>query len=171
MTNTSISAASIAMLALSLKHCWAVQAHRAANLAYLSFTILPPTDLPCLSFSIAHSIFLPSPRPGVPLGAEAICGGGGRTSAQEQQADDGQQLSGGTLCGSLLLSTLGEWKGQRRQCFLYIFYSLKKKNGLLLILSPGVKKGQQEETKHVVETDKREEQEGGWDTIVLLCLH
>lgn len=28
----------------------------------------------------------PSPRPGVPLGAEAICGGGGRPSAQEQQA-------------------------------------------------------------------------------------
>lgn len=50
----------------------------------------------------------PSCRPGVPLGAEALCGGGGRALAQEQPTDDRQQCPGGILCGGLLLCTLGE---------------------------------------------------------------
>lgn len=71
--------------------------------------------LPIFPFPLPPSTFLLSPRPGVPLGAEAICGGGGRASAQEQQADNRQQLSGGTLRGSVLLCTLGECREQRRR--------------------------------------------------------
>lgn len=59
-------------------------------------------------FFFTPSTFLLSTRLGVSLGTEAICGGGGRAAAEEQQADNRQQLSGGTLCGSVLLSTLGE---------------------------------------------------------------
>lgn len=49
---------------------------------------------------------------------------------------------------------------------------------LCFILSLGEKKGQrqqsgaeQEATEQLVETDKREEQEGGGDSIVCVCLH
>lgn len=52
----------------------------------------------------------PSPRPGVPLGPETVRRGGGRTSTQEQQTDDRHQRSGRTLCGRVLLSTLGEYR-------------------------------------------------------------
>lgn len=50
----------------------------------------------------------PSCRPGVPLGAEALCGGGVRALAQEQPTDGRQQCPGGVLRGGLLLRTLGE---------------------------------------------------------------
>lgn len=68
---------------------------------------------------LSHYNFLPSPRPGVPLGTEAICRGGGGAFAEEQQADNRQQLSGGTLCGSVLLSTLGEYRKERRRFSFY----------------------------------------------------
>lgn len=69
------------------------------------------------------STFLLSPRPGVPLGTEAICGGGGRAAAEEQQADNRQQLSGGPLCGSVLLSTLGE--SRKEETFFSFFFSFR----------------------------------------------
>lgn len=50
----------------------------------------------------------PSCRPGVPLGAKALCGGGVRALAQEQPTDHRQHCPGGILCGGLLLCTLGE---------------------------------------------------------------
>lgn len=75
-----------------------------------------------LSLLTAPSTFLP--RPGVPLGAKAICRGGGRASAQEQQADNRQQLSGGTLRGSVFLGTLGECRqrGWRGPCFFFVTF-------------------------------------------------
>lgn len=76
---------------------------------YPSF--LPNTKPSPLPYPLFPSV-LPL-RPGVPLGAQALCGGGGRPSAQEQQADDRHQLPGGPLCGSVLLSTLGKWWGGR----------------------------------------------------------
>lgn len=98
-----------------------LQLHRRARLIFY----LPLTD----SFLFHPSLLfapLPSPRPGVPLGAKAICRGGGRASAQEQQADGRRHLSGGTLRGSVLLGTLGEYRKQRkrtkRSMFLFYFW-------------------------------------------------
>lgn len=68
-------------------------------------------------FFFTPSTFLPSTRLGVSLGTEAICRGGGRAAAKEQQADNRQQLSGGTLCGSVLLSTLGESRKEEMENF------------------------------------------------------
>lgn len=118
------------MLAFSSVTCYAfIQPHRASmavdssSSCFLIFFLCmilfsPPLHL---SLSIARPTFLPSPRPGVPLGTKAICRGGGRASAQEQQADDGQQLSGGTLRGSVFLSTLGEYRKERRRTKFFRF--------------------------------------------------
>lgn len=54
-----------------------------------------------------------SGRTWVPLGTKAFCRGRSRTSAEKQQTDDRQQLSGRTLRGSLLLCTLGEHREER----------------------------------------------------------
>lgn len=118
------------------------------------------------------STFLLSPRPGVPLGTEAICGGGGRAAAEEQQADNRQQLSGGPLCGSVLLSTLGESRKEetffsffsfRFLCFFFLVFEALREN-----LPAESSRTEQEGT---AETDKRREQEGAGASIVLLCLH
>lgn len=85
------------------------------------FPILFPRRIFFLS-PLFSSTFLLSPRPGVPLGTEAICGGGGRAAAEEQQADNRQQLSGGPLCGSVLLSTLGESRKEETQILFFFFF-------------------------------------------------
>lgn len=113
------------ILAFSSNQCHAATL-RAASMAIISRF---PSHV---SPFFAPSAFLPSLRPGVPLGPEAICGGGGRTSAQEQQTDNRQQLSGGTLCGSVFLSTLGEWREDKEDpiFFSFLFFSY---SGLLTL--------------------------------------
>lgn len=100
------------------------------------------------------------------MGAKAICRGGGRASAQEQQADNRQQLSGGTLCGRVLLSALGECRERRL------------KGAVIVLLRPPItvktptlvrRKGcraEQEEAEQLVETDRREKQASGGNPIV-----
>lgn len=63
----------------------------------------------CDSNDSHASVLVTSRRSGVPLGAEAVCGGGGWTLAQEQPTDNRQQCPGGILRGGLLLCTLGEF--------------------------------------------------------------
>lgn len=76
------------------------------------------------------------------MGAKAICGGGGRASSQEQQADNRQQLSGGTLRGSVLLSTLGEYREQskrRKRTLIFTFLaSLLCQNTDTLVRRKGI---------------------------------
>lgn len=108
----------------------------------------------CLSFSMPSSPFwLPPPlslsRSGVPLGAKAIRRGGGRAPAEEQQADDRQQLSGGTLRGSLLLSTLGECR-QRGRAGPWLFNFSRPRVAVKT-------RGHQREERAAEATDKREE--------------
>lgn len=113
------------ILAFSSNQCHAATL-RAASMAIISRS---PSHV---SPFFAPSAFLPSLRPGVPLGPEAICGGGGRTSAQEQQTDNRQQLSGGTLCGSVFLSTLGEWREDKEDP-IFFFFSFFSYSGLLTL--------------------------------------
>lgn len=115
---------------------------------------------PFLCFSL-HPIritpFCALLRPGVPLGAEAVCGGGGRASAQEQQADNRQQLSGGALRGSVFLSTLGECRKDKENLSFYF-------PGLLILckcLQISVGRGI---------NDKKEMQEGGGDSVVFVYI-
>ena len=108
------------MLAFCLKHCCIyAQPDRTGCKAVVSLSFFSNV------FPVPHSAFPSSPRSGVPLGAKAICGGGSWASAEEQQADNRQQLPGGTLCGSLLLCTLGEYR-KNRDFFLRfsLFWSL-----------------------------------------------
>lgn len=104
----------------------------------------------------APSASLPSLRPGVPLGPEAVCGGGGRTSAQEQQTDNRQQLSGGTLCGSVFLSTLGECREEKKRTKRtpLPFYFSPLYSGLLTLKTLRHQRKAQQQDK--AETDKRE---------------
>lgn len=133
-------------------------------------------SLPYFFFSpLFSSTFLLSPRPGVPLGTEAICGGGGRAAAEEQQADNRQQLSGGPLCGSVLLSTLGESRKEETQILFFFFFFFQVSVVFFLVFEalrenlPA--ESSRTEQEGTAETDKRREQEGAGASIVLLCLH
>lgn len=151
------------ILAFSSNQCHAATL-RAASMAIISRF---PSHV---SPFFAPSAFLPSLRPGVPLGPEAICGGGGRTSAQEQQTDNRQQLSGGTLCGSVFLSTLGEWREDKEDpiFFSFLFFSLfRAPDSVKTLRHQRKKSGSSTAEQEEAETDKREER----DSIVFDCLH
>lgn len=152
------------ILAFSSNQCHAAPL-RAASMAIISRF---PSHV---SPFFAPSAFLPSLRPGVPLGPEAICGGGGRTSAQEQQTDNRQQLSGGTLCGSVFLSTLGEWREDKEDpiffFFSFFFFLFRAPDSVNTLRHQRKKSDSSTAEQEEAETDKREER----DSIVFDCLH
>lgn len=138
------------ILAFSSNQCHAATL-RAASMAIISRF---PSHV---SPFFAPSAFLPSLRPGVPLGPEAICGGGGRTSAQEQQTDNRQQLSGGTLCGSVFLSTLGEWREDKEDPIFFLFFFPIQGSWLCENIETSEKKERQQSRKRQEQIRERSE--------------